>query len=310
MSHVRGDGSRTTLRAVFVVACFMVALVPRLRAQHAPQQLAPTRWSTALPVVAPVDSVAAVLPPDMQERYTKRGAIIGAALGAAGGLGFGVLLALFCEAEGDGCWGIPPLLGLAGALGGGLVGGILGAAVPREDGAVPERREPRDEPREPPADTLRERTPYEEVFAPPPRTGSLALAAGYADADIAGTREGAGPAARLHVAAEIGSWLSIGLEGGQSFLGDAGNVRHGAVTLRATLPRRRVSPYVNGNLGYYQMTEPSLEFFGGSLGVGARILPGDYSRWFIDVEARHSRNLQNIEPLRMNALLAGIGWYW
>ncbi len=306
MSRVHGDGSHATLRAVLVVACFMVALVPGVRAQHAPQQFAPLRSSTALPLVAPVDSVAAVFPPDMQDRYTKRGAIIGAALGAAGGLGFGVLLALFCEAEGDGCWGIPPLLGLAGALGGGLVGGILGAAVPRDDGAVPERREPRDEP----ADTLRERTPYEEVVAPPPPTGSLALAAGYADADIAETREGAGPAARLHVAAEIGSWFSIGLEAGQSFLGDAGDVRHGAVTLRATLPRRRVSPYVNGNLGYYQMTEPSLEFFGGSLGAGARILPGDYSSWFIDVEARHSRNLQNIEPLRMNALLAGIGWYW
>lgn len=277
-------GVNATRVAALLVSCLMFVTPSSVRAQHAPQRIAPEH---------PIHPAGPLANEVQEERHTRRGAVIGALIGGAGGLAFGTLLGLFCEAESDGCWAAVPLLGLAGAAGGALIGGILGATVPRDGG---EPSAPDEHP--------------DDATEPSSRTGSFAVAAGLSGVDITNTTEASGVALRATLSAELRPSLAIGLEAGQSFLGDAGDVRHAAVAVRATWPRARVSPYLNGNLGYYDMTAPSLEFFGGSLGLGARVLPEAESGWFIDVEARHSRNLQNIEPLRMNTLLAGIGLYW
>lgn len=236
-----------------------------------------------------------VLQDEGSGRYTKQGLIVGALAGGLGGLGFGTLLGLFCEAEGDGCWGAVPIITLIGAAGGGAAGAIIGAAIPR-------RRTPRDTSAAPP---VRER---------PRRIGSFEIVLGRAHATIHGATStpfrGVGPEFRANLFAELRPWIAIGPEVGQAWFDEGGNIRHAGVTLRTTWSRRTISPYAALNLGAWQTTAPSLEFFGGSFGAGARISPLADAPFFADVEARYSRNLHNIEPMRMKSLSFGVGFTW
>jgi len=63
----------------------------------------------------------------------KTGAIIGGISFAVGGLAYGYLVnEVGCKDEGgDPCPEVIPLLGLAGAAGGGLLGALIGSAIPR-----------------------------------------------------------------------------------------------------------------------------------------------------------------------------------
>lgn len=250
---------------------------------------------------APVDPVQRAT-----GRYTKRGLVIGAIAGAAGGVAFGTFVGLLCHGEGDPCWGVIPVGGLIGGVGGSALGAVIGAMIPRHELRRPSEM--------PPPDTTVPARPVETRQAARRRTGSVGAGAGYADATIEGgadgTFEGSGPAMRLAFMAELRPWLGLGPEVGQALFTDGGEVRHAAIAVRGSLPARRVAPYVAGNLGFYQTTGPSLEFFGGAIGVGMRILPRVDGDWFLDAEARFSRNLHNIEPMRMRTVFVGGGWMW
>lgn len=64
------------------------------------------------------------------------------------------------------------------------------------------------------------------------------------------------------------------------------------------------------NLGAYDSTGPSLEYLGGGVGGGVRMETGTARRYSLEVEARHSRNAQNIAPMRMwtIAISGGLSW--
>lgn len=234
-------------------------------------------------------------------RYTKRGMVVGAIAGTLAGIGIGSFLALLCESEGDGCDNALPVVTLLGAASGAVAGAIIGAAIPR-----PVRES---------ADSVTETpTPQPAERATPRRIGSVSVAAGGAVATIrdgvGGEFEGSGPALRFGLAAELLPWLALGPEVGQAWFGDGGTIRHGALAVRLTLPRPRIAPYVSANIGAYDSSAPSLEYLGGGLGVGARLTPVTGHRYFVDAELRASRNIQNIEPMRMATLSVDAGLYW
>lgn len=253
--------------------------------------------------------------PRTPERYTKRGLIIGAIAGAAGGLGFGGFTALLCQAESDDCLWVIPATTLIGAAGGAAIGALIGAAIKRE----PETRMPIDTisavaDRRARTDTVRPDEREAHRASALLRTGSFSLALGRADATIhtpaADPFVGDGTAVRVAAYAELRPWLALGGELGQAWLGNAGNVRNAGLAARATWAMALFSPYLSANLGLYQTTGPSLEFFGGALGAGARVTPVAGGRFFVDLEARASRNLHNIEPMRMTTISVGSGLYW
>jgi hypothetical protein len=72
-------------------------------------------------------------------KTTKTGAIIGSISFAVVGLTYGYLAnEVGCKDEGgDPCPEVIPLLGLAGAAGGGLMGALIGSAIPRWHRRVP-----------------------------------------------------------------------------------------------------------------------------------------------------------------------------
>jgi hypothetical protein len=234
-------------------------------------------------------------------RQTRRGARIGAIAGTVAGLGIGSLMALWCRGLSSGtCDAAIPIVTVLGGVSGAVGGAIIGAAIPTE-AAAPGTAAP----------------PVER------RIGSATLVLGAAHARQEGYTgewaegpvsarwiEGSGPAARANVYAELRPWLAIGPEAGIAWAGDLGRVRHAAVSIRGTGAMGRVNPYVAVNLGAYQSTGPSLEFLGGGIGAGVRLAPRSDSRSFVDVDARYSRNLQHIEPLRMHGLNVGGGFYW
>ena len=121
---------------------------------------------------------------------------------------------------------------------------------------------------------------------------------------------GSGTVVRFAGYAELRHWFAIGLEIGHASFGEGGAVRHASVAFRGTVSRRTLSPFVAANLGAYQSTLPSLEYFGAGIGAGVRLTPFSRDRFFIDVEGRWTRNAHNIEPTRMTSLSAGAGFYW
>jgi hypothetical protein len=123
--------------------------------------------------------------------------------------------------------------------------------------------------------------------------------------------DGDGVSARANVFAELRPWFAIGPDAGMAWFGDGGNIRHAAVAVRGTWSGSPwIAPYISGQLGAYQSTGPSLEYLGGALSAGLRVTPVRGGRGFIDVEARRSRNAQNIAPMRMRSLSIGGGIYW
>jgi hypothetical protein len=234
-------------------------------------------------------------------RHTRRGARIGAVVGAITGLGIGSLMALWCRGlSSEPCDAAIPMVTVLGGVSGAVGGAIIGAAIPTEAA-----------------------TPGAPAPAVARRIGSATLVLGAAHARqegypgewVDGPRtaswvEGSGPAARANVYAELRPWLAIGPEAGIVWAGDLGRVRHAAVSVRVTRPMRQLSPYVAVNAGAYQSTGPSLEFLGGGIGAGVRLAPRPGSRSFVDIDARYSRNLQHIEPMRMRGVNVGGGFYW
>jgi hypothetical protein len=224
-------------------------------------------------------------------RQTRRIARYGAIAGGIAGAGVGGFMALWCTGTAsDGCfWALPVVTGL-GIVSGAAGGAILGAAVPGpgHDGVTP--------------------------------IASGGVMAGVARATL--TRRGldeageplqseqTGPMARVHVYAELTPWFGLGPELGIASFGDAGDVRHIAVSTRFFMAGGRVAPFATVHLGAYDSTDASLEYLGGGVGIGARIQPAAGRRFFVDVEGRHSRNAQNIEPMRMWSLGVSGGVYW
>jgi hypothetical protein len=265
---------------------------------------APLAESAAAP-----DGGAAVM---LQQRQTRRGARYGAIAGGIVGLGMGGFMGLYCagtQSPNDHCWRPVPLIIGLGIVSGAAAGAILGAAVPGPDAAA----------RPGAADTTG------APAARPRSIGSAGLAAGVAHASIEdGTGEvarGGGTTARLNLYGELRPWLALGPELGIASFGSAGDIRHIAVATRIGLGgglggrdgrfgNSRIIPFVTVNAGAYDTTGPSLEFFGGGAGLGVRYHAGRDGRFFADVEGRYSRNLQNIEPMRMRSLSISGGLYW
>jgi hypothetical protein len=223
-------------------------------------------------------------------RQTWRYARYGAIAGGVTGLAVGGYMALYCSGTQEGgCSGAVPLLTALGIASGAAAGAILGAAVPGE-GAV------------------RGQT-----------IASGGFAAGVARASIAGMPargrpeappvERTGPAARFNIYAQLTPWFGLGPELGTAGFGDAGDVRHIAVAARFS-GSGRVAPFSTINLGAYESTVPSLEYLGGGVGLGARMHPFAQRNFFLDVEGRHARNAQNIEPMRMWTVSVSGGLYW
>jgi hypothetical protein len=265
---------------------------PGVRASHRPAAL-------ELPVLAALDAPGLSAGQQQPRRHTMRGLRIGAITGALAGAGVGTLMALWCAGTSDGCMAAIPLLTVFGAASGAAAGAIIGAAVPTEAG--------RDDPAQ----------PTSPVPAPGRRIGSFSMSVGDAQATIMDEGEqftafdGGGIAFRANVYAELRPWFAIGPDLGVASFGDGGTIRHAAVGVRGTWPvHPSFAPYISANAGAYDSSLPSLEYLGGGLGVGFRVTPVRGSRAFLDLEARSSRNLQNIAPMRMRTISVGGGIYW
>lgn len=259
-----------------------------------------TRVVPALPLHSPAPFTVAA--DEWQQarqprRQTRRFATWGAIGGGVAGALAGGWMALYCSSgSGDSCWPVFPLMTGFGAAAGGIGGAIIGAAVPG---------------------------PGATGAAQP--IGSASVSAGIASGSVSGlpvpapdgsytgerTASGSGVSARANVYAELTPWLALGPELGIAHLdGDAGDVRHVAVAARISGRRGRVMPFATVNAGAYDSARPSLEYLGGGIGAGARLHPSGSDRFFLDVEARYARNLQNIEPMRLRGLSVSGGLSW
>jgi hypothetical protein len=282
--------------AGMVVTC-AVSGVPDLAAQHVGGDVAGpgAAGAGATTLVRPVamtlpwfedgDGPAAGWQAAAPRRQTWRYARIGAIAGGAAGLVVGGWMALYCSSTAEGgCFLALPAFTFLGAASGFAAGAIIGATVPAS-GSVPAERS----------------------------IGSGGIGVGAANATIGfedgTTQQRGGSALRANAWAELRPWLALGPEVGIGSFGDAGNVRHIAVATRLSPGRGRVVPFATANLGAYDSTGPSLEYLGGGIGAGARLRTAD-GRFYVDVEARHSRNAQNIDPMRMNSLTVAGGIYW
>jgi hypothetical protein len=301
LAAVRGAALAAVL-ALFPVAASGQTAVPAraFEALPAPQHLpalAPPALDVLPPLaalgltplpVAPGSDQGGVLQP---RRQTRRVARYGAIAGGIAGLGVGGFMALWCSGTGDSdnCfWAVPLVTGF-GIVSGAAAGAIIGAAIPGpgHDGSSP--------------------------------IASGGLTAGVARASITGRGipgEGeprpashTGTLARFNVYAELTPWFGLGPELGIAGFGDAGDVRHIAVSTRF-MASGRVAPFSTVHFGAYDSTDASLEYLGGGIGAGVRIHGVAGRRMFVDLEARHSRNAQNIEPMRMWSLGFSGGLYW
>jgi hypothetical protein len=238
--------------------------------------------------------------PDRQQprRQTMRGLRIGAITGTIAGAGIGSLMAAWCAGTSDGCLAAIPIVTVLGAASGAAAGAIIGAAIPTGAG---------------PAEPAR---PVSPAPAPSRRIGSFSISVGDAQARISDEGEqsafdGGGIAYRAQVHAELWPWFAIGPDVGVASFGEGGTVRHAAVGLRGTWPvHPTFAPYISAHAGAYDSSGPSLEYLGGGLGIGFRVTPVGGSRAFLAAEARSSRNLQYIAPMRMRTLSVGGGIYW
>jgi hypothetical protein len=289
-------------------------------AQVAPQRAAPLSWQAGPPEHPALPGVpASYLPAGLElpvwvafeapvlrsagqqqpRRHTMRGLRIGAITGALAGAGVGTLMALWCAGTSDGCIAAIPLVTVFGAASGAAAGAIIGAAIPTEAGRIDPAQ------------------PASPAPAPGRRIGSFSMSVGDAQATLMDEGEqftafdGGGIAFRANVYAELRPWFAIGPDLGVASFGDGGTIRHAAVGVRATWPvHPSFAPYISANAGAYDSSVPSLEYLGGGLGAGFRVTPVRGSRAFLDLEARSSRNLQNIAPMRMRTISVGGGIYW
>jgi hypothetical protein len=294
----RPQGGAASLRVLLALALGTAMAAVPATAQRAPQWAAPLP-PPELPALQ-VHGEASVLDTGQRQprRHTMRGLRIGAITGALVGAGAGTLMALWCAGTSDGCLAAIPIVTVFGAASGAAAGAIIGAAIPTEAG----RAEPSQ--------------PASPVPAPGRRIGSFSMSVGDAQARISDEAEqaafdGGGIAFRATVHAELRPWFAIGPDLGVASFGDGGTIRHAAVGVRGTWPvHPAFTPYISANAGAYDSSEPSLEYLGGGLGIGFRVTPVRGSRAFLDLEARSSRNLQNIAPMRMRTLSVGGGIYW
>jgi hypothetical protein len=268
------------MRSVRFISLLLLLTPAAARAQHAARA-----WPVVQPPLAPTAQE--------QERHTKEGLIIGTALGTATGFGIGTFIKLLCETESDDCDKALPVITVLGAVSGAIAGAIIGSAIPKG------RRDPDVTPTEVP---VRDRI----------GSASISIGAGaFRLRDAVGiTSRGNGAVMRANVYAELKPWLALGPEVGIVRGGEAGSVRHGALSVRASMDRDRFSPFVAANLGAYQSTGPSLEYLGAGIAVGTRYSHARDSRFFLDIESRFQRNAQNIEPMRAAVLSVGAGTYW
>jgi hypothetical protein len=239
-----------------------------------------------------------------------RGLRIGALAGGLAGAGVGTLMALWCSGTSDPCLAAIPLATLFGAASGAAAGAIIGAAIPAGGSGEPVRAPAVPvEPREP-------RAPAAAAPVPGRRIGSASLTLGYANASIADESEqpwfeGGGSVIRANVYAELKPWFAIGPDLGAADFSDGGSIRWISVGMRGSWAATpAVTPFVSANAGAYESSGPSLEYFGGGIGAGIRITPATASRFFVEMEGRLSRNLQNIAPMRLRTLSLGGGLYW
>jgi hypothetical protein len=275
-------------------------------AQHAvPSHLPPALQLPALelpplPLPHGDNAAAASVADDRQpRRETRRGLRIGAVTGAIVGAGIGSLIAVWCEAMGDGCLAAIPIVTVLGTASGAAAGAIIGAAIPAERAPAP------------PGGAVQPAPAVDR------RIGSFSMSVGDAQATLIDEGEqhvlfdGGGIAVRANVYAELRPWFAIGPDLGVAWFGDAGTIRHAAVGVRGSWPLTPAfAPYISANAGAYDSSSPSLEYLGGGLGLGFRVTPVRGNRAFLDLEARSSRNLQNIAPMRMRTLSVGGGVYW
>jgi hypothetical protein len=294
----RPQGGVASLRLVLALALGTAVAAAPATAQRAPQSASrlPLPELPALQVHGDASVLGASQP--QPRRQTLRGLRIGAITGALVGAGTGTLMALWCAGTSDGCIAAIPIVTVLGAASGAAAGAIIGAAIPTEAG----RAEPSQ--------------PAPPVPAPGRRIGSFSMSVGDAQARISDEGEqsafdGGGIAFRASLQAELRPWLALGPDLGVAAFGDGGTIRHAAVGVRGTWPvHPAFTPYISANAGVYDSSGPSLEYLGGGLGIGFRVTPVRDSRAFLDLEARSSRNLQNIAPMRMRTLSVGGGIYW
>lgn len=245
-------------------------------------------------------------------RGTWRGAKIGAVAGGVGLGLYGALLGSVISADDDG--GAPVLLGLlgaaGGAVGGGTAGGLVGAALPRWRLVWGEESEPA--------------AGRASQTSPGKGTGGLAVGAGWSAA-IDGADAGGLAWQALLLVRSVGG-LRHGLEFQYARPGEAAQgypdlpystgrhpTRLWQVGWRGEIPLRRVrpgvvAPFLSGGLAAYSWQDT---YAGFSLGGGLRLEPAPGGVGLL-LEARRHDNLQRLtetDPSHWTATAAAVyGW--
>jgi hypothetical protein len=252
-------------------------------------------------------------------RSTKTGAIIGGTLGA---IGVGAYVSLLCGLAGSEddvagneglVWDCALFGGLTGAAGGGLLGGVIGAAIPKwhrryHAGDLLSDFQIRQQ-------ELPGKTP-----ASPQEFGSAQLIFGYAQSVAQGASSGSF-GGRVNLFARINRHLALGPELGYYKLGSSqftdfegnsysveNNVWHFNGMFRMAGPYGNWHPFAALGLGYYHGQE---SYVAASLGGGFDMQLGD-TPYFLTAEARWHKNLQNLVGSSPEFLtfMAGMGKMW
>jgi hypothetical protein len=234
-------------------------------------------------------------------RATKTGAIVGGTLGAIGvGAYVSVLCAFGLSEDGvsgneDQVWGCALVGGIAGAAGGGLLGGVIGAAIPKWHHRYRASALSSD---------LQRIQPEAPANAPvsPQDYGSLHLLFGYAQSEEPGASTGSF-GGRVNLFARINRYLAIGPELGYYKLGSSqfadfegntytveNNVWHANGMFRFASSHGKWRPFAAVGLGYYHGQK---SYVAGSLGGGFDLQLGD-TPFVLTAEARWHQNLQNL----------------
>lgn len=272
-----------------------------------PLRPAPARDDSA--AVAPADSSRVVYAMDearLPKTKAASGRRIGAIIGGASGLGFGILLGLLIDAlsEGEGGDGLDGAgewaawLGVttaSGAIGGGLIGTIIGSAIPARHPETPAELRREDE-------TPRGQTPARQTGP----VGSVTVEGLYGDFPSRdASQRGAG--GRLTLQAHRGPRFRIGLEHAQLYTGPRLYFT-GLVARAAPFPGLFVVLAVGND---YWTNDLSLT--GGSIGLAWETpRPEARSSWV--VEARYHFTLQRYNEadpdLNLVTLAAGRRFGW